>query len=156
MKSLEQLKTDLEIYQEALAEAPNAQVRQHYRQLCWSTYDAIENFKPPVTRNWNPVIGSLLKKLQDHGFTLVSVDDLGETVELSGTDRDKRQQAKALITAVEESVLYVDTVDSVRKWIHIVLGNEPEETVCDHSAIGLDEVLEEFSEQWKGKRCPTK
>lgn len=113
-----------------------------------------EKQKPSLT--WKSVIGSLLKKLQDHGFTLVSVDDGGETHHLTGTNREQRQKAKAAICAVEESHLYVDNSDGVRKWLFIVLGNEPEETVCDCSGSGLDEVLEEFSKQWEGKPCPTK
>jgi hypothetical protein len=214
MKSLQQLKTDLEIYQEGVAEAPNAQVRDHYTKLCHETYQKIEEWEEPVTKlknlwvghqfrlpldtpltvkdsvtgktyrlklksssglgsggpdegifevveqvtspNYRPVIGSLLKKLQDFGFTLVSVEDGGERHQLTGTNRDQRQQAKAAICAVDESHLYVDTSEGARKWLFIVLGNEPEETVNDHSGSGLDDVLEEFQQQWKGKSCPTK
>lgn len=106
--------------------------------------------------NYRPVIGSLLKKLQVHGFTLVSVDDGGETHHLTGTNREQRQQAKAAICAVDESHLYVDTSEGSRKWLFIVLGNEPEETVSDHSGSGLDEVIDEFTNQWAGKPAPTK
>ena len=154
--SLQQLKTDLEIYQEGVAEAPNAQVRDQYRKLCKETYQKIQEFVIPPSRNYRPVVGSLLKKLQVSGFTLVSVDNGDGEVELTGTDRDKRQQAKSEICAVDESHLYVDTSEGTRKWIFIVLGNEPEETVCDHSGSGLDDILEEFSNQWAGKSCPTK
>ena len=106
--------------------------------------------------NWLPVVGSLLKRLQDQGFTLVSVDDGGETHKLNGNDRDRRQQAKAVICSVDESYLHVDDSDSVRKWIFLVLGNEPEETVNDYSSgTSLDSVLEEFSAQWAGRKCPT-
>lgn len=112
------------------------------------------NSKP--IKNYRPVVGSLLKKLQQHGFTLVSVDDGGETHHLTGTNREQRQQAKAAICAVDESHLYVDTSEGSRKWLFIVLGNEPEETVSDHSGSGLDEVIDEFTNQWAGKPAPTK
>ena len=199
--TLTQLRTDLEIYQEGVAEAPNTKVRDHYTKLCKEICQKIEDWKEPVltTRagllwwddkvqvdvreadrlareqgfqyaeqlvkhleekhkpslNWRPVVGSLLKKLQTHGFTLVSVNDGDEDHTLVGTDRDKRQQAKAAICAVDEASLYVDTSEGVRKWIYIVLGNAPEELVADCSGSGLDEVLEEFSKQWEGKSCPT-
>jgi len=109
-----------------------------------------------VIKNWKPVIGSLLKKLQTHGFTLVSVADGGVTYHLTGTARAQRQQAKAAICAVDDAVLHVDTSEGSRKWLYIVLGNEPEETVSDHSGSGLDEVIDEFINQWAGKPCPTK
>lgn len=108
-------------------------------------------------KNYLPVIGSLLKKLQQHGFTLVSVDDGGDTHHLTGTNRDQRQQAKAAICEVDQCHLYVDNSEGVRKWLFLVLGNEPEETVCDCSGDScLDPVLDEFSALWEGKKCPTK
>ena len=116
-------------------------------------YKKIMNTK--ATNNWRPVVGSLLKKLQAYGFTLVSVDDGGETHHLTGTNREQRQQAKAAVCAVDESHLYVDTSEGVQKWLYIVLGNAPEELVADCSGSGLDEVLEEFSKQWEGVKCPT-
>ena len=103
------------------------------------------------TYNWKPVVGSLLSKLQNAGFTLVSAD--GQRLE--GTDREKRQQAKAAICAVDESHLYVEDSEGISKWIFVVLGNEPEETVNDYSCHpGLDAVLEDFVKQWEGKPCP--
>lgn len=109
------------------------------------------------TNNWRPVIGSLLSKLQKAGFVLVSVDNGDGEVILKGTDREKRQQAKAEINATDESSLYVENSESIRKWIYIVLGNSPEETVCDYTVdSGLDAVFEEFSNQWQGRPCPTK
>jgi hypothetical protein len=109
------------------------------------------------TNNYRPVIGSLLPKLPKAGFTLVSVDSGCGQVPLTGTDREKRQEAKFEICAVDEAHLYVENSESISKWLYIVIGNEPEETVCDYTCdSGLDEVVEEFQQQWKGKKCPTK
>ena len=107
------------------------------------------------TYNWKPVVGSLLSKLQKAGFTLVSVDNGGGKEKLEGTDREKRQQAKAEICAVEEAHLYVETGEGIRKWIFLVLGNEPHETVNDYAPdSGLEAVFEGFEKQWEGKSCP--
>ena len=97
--------------------------------------------------NWNPVVASLLSKLQQAGFTLVSAE--GQTLE--GTDRDRRQQAKKYICAVEESYLYVEDSEGVSKWLFIVLGNEAHEIVNDCSCSGLDDVLDEFENHWINK-----
>lgn len=98
--------------------------------------------------NWNPVVGSLLSKLQKAGFTLVEAD--GETLE--GTDRFRRQQAKRFICSVEEAYLYVEDSEGVHKWLFIVLGNEPHKIVNDCSCSGLDDVLDEFETYWINKQ----
>jgi hypothetical protein len=107
------------------------------------------------TNNWRPVVGSLLSKLQKAGFTLVAVDSGCGQVPLTGTDREKRQEAKFEICAVDEARLHVENSESISKWLYVVLGNEPEELVSDHSASGLDVVVEEFQQQWRGVKCPT-
>lgn len=109
-----------------------------------------------VTYNWLPVVGSLLTKLQRASFTLVAVEDGEDLTKLEGTKREQRQQAKALICGVDESHLFVDNSEGVRRTIFIVLGNEPEETVCDYSVDPeLDAVVKDFSNQWEGRPCPT-
>lgn len=110
-----------------------------------------------MKRNWKPVVGSLLKVLQDHHFELVRVHDGEGEIKLSGTPRQRRQAAKLAICAVDESDLLVKhpTLDKLA-WLYVVLGNEPEETVADNSdVLVLNLALEQFAKKWKGKPCPT-
>ena len=71
-------------------------------------------------RNWNPVVGSLLCYLQKSGFTLVSVAG----VDVTGTERTQRQQAKArlikrtfgvviVLGAMSVLLLYADIVKPI-------------------------------------------
>ena len=106
-------------------------------------------------KNYRPVVGSLLSKLQKAGFTLVSVDNGGGKVKLEGTDRQRRQDAKAEICAVDEARLYVETGEGISKWIFLVLGSEPECTVNNYAPdSGLEAVFEDFKKQWAGVKCP--
>lgn len=94
-----------------------------------------------------------------HGFSIGIHRNIknngGGKVKLEGTDREKRQQAKAEICAVEEAHLYVETSEGISKWIFVVLGNEPECTVNDYAPdSGLEAVFEDFEKQWEGKPCP--
>ena len=92
-------------------------------------------------------MASLLSRLQQAGFTLVSAE--GQTLE--GTDRHRRQQAKKYICAVEESYLYVEDSEGIRKWLFIVLRNEAHEIVCDCSCNNLSDVIDEFENHWINK-----
>lgn len=108
--------------------------------------------------NWKPVIGSLLRILQDHNFTLHSVHDGEDDLTLEGTDRQRRQEAKDVICGVDVADLYVThpSVDGIAMLI-IILGNEPEETVADHSAVvPLNQAVDQFSKKWQGRPCPIK
>ena len=111
-----------------------------------------------MQRNWKPVIGSLLKVLQDHRFVLDSVDDDGKDHTLQGTPRQRRQRAKEIIDSVVVSSLYVRHPDHNKLlMLYIVLGNEPENIVADKSDVDiLNIALEQFSKKWENKTCPTK
>ena len=110
------------------------------------------------TYNWRPVIGSLLKTLQDHNFTLVSVDDEGEEHTLEGTPREHRQLAKRIIDSVDVSHLFVLHPSYPRHlWLFIVLGNEPHETVSNNTDWPiLNLALEQFENKWIDRKVPTK
>jgi hypothetical protein len=109
-------------------------------------------------KNWKPVIGSLLKTLQDHNFELVSVDDEGEEHTLEGTPREARQQAKRIICSVDVSHLFVSHPSHPRHlWLMLVLGNEPHETVSDNTDhVVLNLALEQFEKKWIDRKTPTK
>ena len=111
------------------------------------------------TYNWKPVIGSLLKVLLDHNFTLLAVNNGEEHTSLVGTPRERRQKAKTEICATDESSLYVShpSYPNKHQWIFIVLGNEPEETVADYTVNDLLELaLEQFCKKWENKPTPTR
>ena len=110
-----------------------------------------------MSYNWKPVVGSLLKTLQDHNFELVSMDNGDGKVFCQGTPRQQRQQAKTEICATDESHLFVKHPSHGEHllWIFVVLGNAPEETVCDYTVFDiLDLALDQFSKKWENKPCP--
>lgn len=109
-----------------------------------------------MKNNWNPVIGSLLKVLQDHHFVLDSVNDGEEEFPLKGTQREQRQEAKKVIASVDVSDLYVRHPSHDKlMMLMVVLGNSPEETVADHSSWPILELaVDQFSKKWRGIPCP--
>lgn len=107
--------------------------------------------------NWKPVIASLLSTLQEDGFTLERVDNGVGRVALKGTPRERRQKAKLDIAGVDEAHLFVGCPDGKLRWLFVVLGNEPEELVADHTSnASLEKSVDRFSAKWEGKSCPTK
>lgn len=108
------------------------------------------------TYNWKPVIGSLCRILQDHGFTLEYAHDGEDCLKLQGTDRQRRQEAKDIICGVDAADLYVrHGSHDKRMMLMIVLGNEPEETVADYSDVAiLNIAVEQFTKKWQGVPTP--
>lgn len=105
-----------------------------------------------MQNNWKPVIKSLLKHLENEGFSPFQVDNGDGRVKTS-TWKDALEE----INATDESHVYLKH-PSVEKslWLYVVLGNEPEETVCDYSCNEfLDKATGAFSDKWEGKPCPT-
>ena len=96
-------------------------------------------------RNWNPVVGSLLCYLQKSGFTLVSVAG----VDVTGTERTQRQQAKARLIKRTFGVVIVDTPEGIRNYLRVHLEGDPEDIVTDSSCNPhLEELIEIFSNKW--------
>lgn len=107
---------------------------------------------PAIIKNSLPVIGSLLTKLQEN-FTLWSVQQF----EITGTPRQKRQQAKRLINDWRLCMLEVLNKDSVSRHLTINLNRKPENIVsCWSHDEDLIEAVEEFKKQWSGKSWPNK
>jgi hypothetical protein len=57
--------------------------------------------------NPRPIVATLLRTLQDHNFTLVSVDDDRQEHTLTGTPRTRRQAAKSIICSNTVTDLYL-------------------------------------------------
>lgn len=105
--------------------------------------------------NWKPVVKSFLTIAAKHGLQVTEVDDGGDEDETTFTS-DINVAADAA-TATDESRVYFRTPEGKQVVAFLVLGNEPYETVCDCSVHPLmDKATEEFSEEWEGKKVPTK
>lgn len=111
--------------------------------------------------NWKPVVKSLIKTIQSAGFDLHSVND-GEERFNSPSLKD----AVDVLTSVDESWATFTDSNGVKRSVFVVLGNEPCETVCDYTypkdmphddpiQVKWENAMEEFSESWEGKSCPT-
>lgn len=72
--------------------------------------------------NHRPQISKLLRTLQDHNFTLVSVDDETDEHLLEGTPRTRRQDAKRIICSNQHSHLYMTHPGyPMHLWLYIKL-----------------------------------
>ncbi len=106
--------------------------------------------------DWSKPVSSLLNKLQQNGFTIAAVNDGEETVKMDPKKSNlaNRKEATEIITSVDESGMRV-TKGNMRGFVYIVLGNEPEELVCDYTDWDeLETVITAHSRQWEGKKCP--
>ena len=97
-------------------------------------------------KNPRPTIARLLKSLQLAGFTLCDVG----SIPLSGTERDRRQQAKAIICAEGYSQLIVENSEAVRKWITLDIRRAPDQIIKKFAAdTALEAVIEDFKSQYQ-------
>jgi len=117
--------------------------------------------KTRIQLDWAPVVRSLIHRLQQSNFAVVSVHD-GEERHKYSPDAPLstvRAQAAAAVCAVDEATLTVldlTSVETRKLALFIVLGNSPEEIVADCSCDDrLDDVLEEHHVAWRDKPCPT-
>lgn len=102
--------------------------------------------------NWEPVVKSILKIARDHGLTIKNVSDGEETF----STEDINEAAK-IVCSVDEASVYFADPQGKRVWCFIVLGNSPEETICDHTCnLFMEKAADEFSKKWEGKKVPTK
>lgn len=95
------------------------------------------------------VIASLLLKLQDANLSLVSVDQNN----LSGTERQRRQEAKKLIRGSRNCVLYVDNSESIRRKIYLNSSLLINKFVVKYSLdADIESAIAEFKTQWLNKK----
>ena len=100
--------------------------------------------------NWNPVIESLFSALENAGITVDEVDNG------CYPSTDPSTFVTEATASDECRVLVRIPGEPRRHTLLIVLGNEPFETVADYSQHPLlDATLEEWSESWEDKPCPT-
>jgi hypothetical protein len=111
--------------------------------------------------DWSKPVSSLLYRLQEKGFTLISVFDGEETTTLVNNNPiHRRKEATEIITSVDESWVTVGYKED-RADLYLVLGNGPDEILADYSYCPdtelealLEEVEDQFSRAWENKKVP--
>jgi len=92
-------------------------------------------------------IRQTVRALRNAGYVLVHVEDGGDDPVPVSTEQD----AVDAITAVDDAYLVVRPKDAdddmPGSWVRFVLGNDPEEVICDHG-VSLSHVLDPLMERW--------
>ena len=88
----------------------------------------------------------ILNRMLAAGFTPVEVaDDSWNTNER--TPVSTPTEALEMVMAVDDAYVFFSTPDGGRGYIWFVLGNDPEEVVCDYT-INLDPTLASIIDPW--------
>lgn len=89
-------------------------------------------------------IRQTIRALRDAGWVLVEVFDGEEDVPVS-----TETKAVDTITDVDDAFLHVaeGTATGQRGWVRFVMGNAPDEVICDHT-INLGSVLDPLMDGW--------
>lgn len=86
-------------------------------------------------------IRQTIRALRDAGWELASVNDREEDLKVTN-----EAEALAAVTAVDEAFLYVTKGDQ-RGYVFFVLGNEPDEVICDYT-VNLESAIGPLIEGW--------
>jgi hypothetical protein len=105
-----------------------------------------------TSRDYKPEARSLIKRLQDLGFTIRSGDNGEERCKFDGNlDGFLRN-----LLACDEGHLYVSNRAGRKLTLFFVLGNSPGELICDYTDDAeLDYALEAHYNAWEGRSQPT-
>lgn len=88
-------------------------------------------------------IRQTIRALKGAGYALLEVFDGEDTVKVK-----TETEALDAITAVDDATLFVRTPEGDRNpWVRFVLGNDPEEVVCDY-VVSLSPVIDPLTESW--------
>lgn len=89
-------------------------------------------------------IRQTIRALRSKGYVLDRVFDGEDDIPVAD-----ETEAIAAITAVDDAYLWVaeGTPTGPKGWVRFVMGNEPEEVICDHT-IGLSPVLDPLTDGW--------
>lgn len=91
-------------------------------------------------------IRQIIRALRAADYSLVEVWDGEETVKVS-----TEAEAIDAVMAVDDATLFVRTPDGSRNpWVRFVLGNDPEEVVCDHvvDCQDFEQVIDSVTSGW--------
>ena len=123
----------------------------------------IMNTTTKTKLDWVPVISSLLHKLQRADFAIIRTDDGGDVqrYDPDGGELAIRRKAARHLAEVDEGWLTVldlqhsPRTEARKLQLFIVLGNGPEEIVCDYACDArLDKVIDAHCDQWEGVAVP--
>jgi len=111
--------------------------------------------KTEYYNDWKSVVKSLIKFLVADGFVPFKANNGEDSI-----TSDHRGRLAEKICECDEGNLFVRKGEFTAR-LFIVLGNSPEELVCDYGWKGgdcdeLEESLARFSAYWEGKECPRK
>lgn len=88
-------------------------------------------------------IRQVIRALRAAGHTLLLVDDGGEEITVT-----TEKAAIEAITAVDQAHLYVTLPGGESTgWVFFVLGNDPDEVVCDYTT-NLDPTIDDLTSSW--------
>lgn len=87
-------------------------------------------------------IRQAIRALRNAGYELLEVFDGEETVKVSS-----EKKAIDAIMAVDDATLFVTKNDGYNPWVRFVMGNSPEEVICDHT-VSLSPVLDSLMTSW--------
>jgi len=110
-------------------------------------------------RDWTQPVLDLLALLQQQELELLAVNDGEEVLRINkGPAHDQQLAAADAITSVDQAWLSVGTGEATAQ-LFIVLGNEPDEIVCDWSGSkqldpAIELAIDEHRLMWEGKPCP--
>ena len=91
-------------------------------------------------------IRQIIRALRAADYDLVEVWDGEETVPVKN-----ESEAIDAVMAVDDATLFVRTPDGSRNpWVRFVMGNDPEEVVCDHvvDCQNFEQVIDSVTEEW--------
>jgi hypothetical protein len=116
----------------------------------------VMNTSTKTINDWKPETKSLIETLQNHGLTIVSVDNGENETVFSEVTLDTFVEDTM---ACDEANLYVLAPDGKRKRLYLVYGNSPGELVCDYTVCNeIDAATNEHFKKWNGvtqPRCPS-
>jgi hypothetical protein len=99
--------------------------------------------------NDREAIGLILSGLESKGCTIVGViEDTWCPDEV--TVVNDAVEATDLACGVDEAYVHVDLPDGTPSWLRLVLGNDPEEVVCDHG-VSLSPFIDPIVNPWWGR-----
>jgi hypothetical protein len=110
-------------------------------------------------RDWTQPVLDLLALLQQQELELLAVNDGEEVLRINkGPAHDQQLAAADAITSVDQAWLSVGTGEATAQ-LFIVLGNEPDEIVCDWGGSkrldpAIELAIDEHRLMWEGKPCP--
>lgn len=92
-------------------------------------------------------IRQTIRALKAAGYTLLEVWDGGDEMVKVKTETE----AIDAIMAVDDAHLFVRTPDGdYNPWVRFVMGNDPEEVICDHET-SLSPVLDPLTKEWSNE-----